>query len=120
MLTLDKGTSRLGQGPSAHSCLVEVAPWCGAVPEVSAFEPPPGPPGVLICNPPYGERIGEEKELKGLYRALGEVFRERCLGWTLWVFTGNAFLARQIGEPAQVIDLFNGKIPCRLLRYELV
>ena len=85
--------------------------------DVDAFKPPDGPPGILICNPPYGERIGEEKELKGLYRTLGEVFRERCPGWTLWVFTGNAFLARQIGKPAQVIDLFNGKIPCRLLRY---
>jgi len=40
VLTLDKGTSRLGQGPSAHSCLVDVAPWHGAVPEVTAFEPP--------------------------------------------------------------------------------
>jgi biotin/methionine sulfoxide reductase len=40
VLTLDKGTSRLGQGPSAHSCLVEVAPWHGPAPEVTAFEPP--------------------------------------------------------------------------------
>jgi len=39
-LTLDKGTSRLGQGPSAHSCLVEVAPYRGTVPPVTAFEPP--------------------------------------------------------------------------------
>jgi putative N6-adenine-specific DNA methylase len=83
------------------------------------FFPPEGPPGIILCNPPYGERIGEEKELKGLYRTLGAVFRERCPGWKLWVFTGNAFLARQIGlKPAQVFDLFNGKIPCRLLRYE--
>ena len=89
-----------------------------ALRDVSDFVPPAGPPGILICNPPYGERIGEEQELKGLYRRLGEVFRERCAGWTLWVFTGNAFLARQIGKPAQVIDLFNGKIPCRFLRYE--
>ncbi|MBI1831248.1 MAG: RNA methyltransferase [Planctomycetes bacterium] len=82
------------------------------------FTPPDGPPGILICNPPYGERIGDEKDLKGLYRTLGEVFRERCPGWTMWVFTGNTFLARQIGKPAQVIDLFNGKIPCRFLRHQ--
>ena len=86
--------------------------------DVDAFKPPDGPPGILICNPPYGERIGEEQELIGLYRRLGEVFRERCPGWQLWVFTGNAFLARQIGLKAtQVFDLFNGKIPCRLLCY---
>lgn len=40
VLTLDKGTSRLGQGPSAHSCLVDVEPWRGPAPEVTAFEPP--------------------------------------------------------------------------------
>jgi putative N6-adenine-specific DNA methylase len=86
--------------------------------DLEQFQPPAGPPGLLICNPPYGERIGDEKELKGLYRRLGEIFRERCPGWKMCVFTGNAFLARQIGKPAQVIDLFNGKIPCRLLRYQ--
>ena len=83
------------------------------------FHPPEGPPGILICNPPYGERIGEEQVLKGLYRRLGEIYRERCAGWKLFVFSGNAFLARQTGlKPAHVIDLFNGKIPCRLMCYE--
>src|SRR5205085_10367687 len=42
--------------------------------DVKDFTPPPGPPGTILCNPPYGERIGEEKDLKGLYRTLGEVF----------------------------------------------
>ena len=42
--------------------------------DLDAFKPPDGPPGILLCNPPYGERIGEEKELVGLYRALGEVY----------------------------------------------
>jgi putative N6-adenine-specific DNA methylase len=87
--------------------------------DIADFEPPVGPPGTMICNPPYGERIGEEKDLIGLYKTLGRVFRERCEGWTLWVFTANAFLARQIGlKPSQVIDLFNGRLPCRLLRYD--
>ena len=75
---------------------------------------------MIACNPPYGERLGEEKELRGLYRTLGEVFRTRCSGWTAFVFTGNARLARQVGlEPAAQVPLFNGKIPCRLLRYDL-
>jgi putative N6-adenine-specific DNA methylase len=75
---------------------------------------------VFICNPPYGERIGEEKDLIGLYKLLGQVLRERCQGWTAFVFTGNARLARQIGiEPATETPLFNGKIPCRLLKFEL-
>ena len=86
--------------------------------DLEHFQPPAGQPGLLICNPPYGERIGDEKELKGLYRRLGEIFRERCPGWKMCVFTGNAMLARQIGKPAHVIDLFNGKLPCRLLQYQ--
>jgi putative N6-adenine-specific DNA methylase len=90
------------------------------VKDVREFRPPAGPPGTIVCNPPYGERIGEEKELKSLYRTLGEVFQQYCAGWTAYVFTGNAHLARHIGlEPTEQVPLFNGKIPCRLLRFEL-
>src|SRR5262249_33082174 len=86
--------------------------------DLADFQPPPGPPGIMICNPPYGERIGEEKDLRPLYRLIGDVFRQCCPGWTLFVFTGNANLARLIGQaPAAVTPLFNGKIPCRLLRF---
>jgi putative N6-adenine-specific DNA methylase len=86
--------------------------------DVRDFQPPDGPPGTLICNPPYGERIGEEKELRGLYRTLGDVFR-RCPGWGVWVFTGNQRLAGEIDLPrAEEVPLFNGKIPCRLIRFE--
>jgi putative N6-adenine-specific DNA methylase len=82
------------------------------------FQPPPGPPGVLLCNPPYGERIGEEKELRGLYRLLGEVFAQRCRGWTVFAFTGNPRLAADIGlSPTAEIALYNGRIPCRLLKF---
>jgi putative N6-adenine-specific DNA methylase len=85
--------------------------------DVREFRPPDGP-GVIVCNPPYGERIGEERDLMGLYRLLGEVFSERCAGWTMWIFTGNPRLAQAIGlTPAEEIPLFNGKIPCRLLRF---
>ncbi|MCI0462997.1 MAG: THUMP domain-containing protein [Gemmataceae bacterium] len=87
---------------------------------VRDFRPPSGPPGVIVCNPPYGERIGEEKELKGLYGTLGEVLRERCAGWRAYVFTGNPRLAAAIGmEPAEQVRLYNGKIPCRLLQFNL-
>ena len=88
--------------------------------DVRDFRPPDGPPGVVLCNPPYGERIGEEKELRGLYGLVGEVFAERCKGWNVFVFTGNAALAKAIAlRPAAQIALFNGKIPCRLLRFEV-
>jgi putative N6-adenine-specific DNA methylase len=73
-----------------------------------------------VCNPPYGERIGEEKELRGLYRTLGEVLRQHCGSWTAYVFTGNAALAKEIGlAPAEQVPLYNGTIPCRLLKFDL-
>jgi len=88
--------------------------------DVSEFQPPPGPSGVLLCNPPYGERIGEERELRVLYRALGELFRQRLAGWSCFVFTGNQRLGREIGlQPASETPLYNGKIPCRLLRFQM-
>jgi putative N6-adenine-specific DNA methylase len=86
--------------------------------DVHNFRPPEGPPGTILCNPPYGERLGEEKELKELYRTVGEVFRTHCQGWNTFVFTGNAALARQIGlKTIRDVALFNGKIPCRLLHF---
>ncbi len=90
------------------------------VKDVCNFAPPAGPPGVILCNPPYGERIGEEQDLCLVYKTLGEVFGRQCSGWTAFVFTGNAGLARHIDLPvAAEIPLFNGKIPCKLLKYEL-
>jgi putative N6-adenine-specific DNA methylase len=81
--------------------------------------PPSAEPGTVVCNPPYGERIGEEKELRSLYQLLGEVFQTHWRGWSTFVFTGNPRLARCIGPaPAAEWPLFNGKIPCRLLRFE--
>jgi putative N6-adenine-specific DNA methylase len=85
--------------------------------DVKDFEPPPGPPGVILCNPPYGERLGEEKELVPLYQELGKMI-ERCPGWRVFVFAGNAFLARKINhKPVRSVELFNGKLRCRLLEF---
>jgi putative N6-adenine-specific DNA methylase len=91
-----------------------------AVKELSQLRLPPGPPGVLVCNPPYGERLGEEKDLRPLYRTLGSVLRDHCRGWQAFVFTGNGRLARDIGlQPVERIHLFNGRIPCQFLRFDL-
>jgi putative N6-adenine-specific DNA methylase len=88
--------------------------------DLEQFQPPTGRPGVLLCNPPYGERLGEEKELRSLYRLLGQVLLERCPGWRAFVFSGNGRLVRQIGlEPAERVHLFNGRLPCQLVRYDL-
>lgn len=87
--------------------------------DVKDARPAVGKPGTVICNPPYGERIGDEKELVGLYRGLGAVFGKHWSGWRVLVFTGNDRLAREVGLPVKSsTPFFNGKIPCRLWEYE--
>lgn len=87
--------------------------------ELSEFTPPPGP-GILIINPPYGERLGEEEALKPLYRQLGDAMKQRCTGYTAYLFTGSSELAKCVGlKASRRIVLFNGPLECRLLKYEL-
>lgn len=81
---------------------------------------PDGPPGTVICNPPYGERLGEEEDVKTLYREMGETFAKRCAGWRCWVFTGNAKLIREFKlKVAEKIPLMNGTIPCQFVRFDV-
>lgn len=77
-------------------------------------------PGVVVINPPYGERLGDATELRTLYRTLGERLIENFAGWKAFVFAGNLNLAHDIPLPAvHKYKLFNGPLPCRLLGFEL-
>jgi len=81
---------------------------------------PVGEGGVIIVNPPYGKRMGEEEKLKELYRRIGDIFKQRCKGRTAYVLTGNLELAKFVGlKVSRRFELFNGPIECRLLKYEL-
>jgi putative N6-adenine-specific DNA methylase len=81
------------------------------------FHPPSGP-GVLVCNPPYGERIGERDELEQLYSDLGQMVKQRCSGWDFWVLSGNSELTGALRMKAsRRIPVSNGGIDCRWLHY---
>jgi 23S rRNA (guanine2445-N2)-methyltransferase / 23S rRNA (guanine2069-N7)-methyltransferase len=81
---------------------------------------PAGLPGLVVVNPPYGERIGAESGLPALYAELGTVLRERFQGWQAAILTGNPPLARNLGVYAKRTHrVFNGTIECRLLRFDL-
>ena len=81
--------------------------------DVKDARPPSDAPGTLICNPPYGERIGEEKELIGLYQRIGRVAAEHWRGWKLFVFTSNTMLAKKVGlKVVQKTPFFNGSLEC--------
>jgi putative N6-adenine-specific DNA methylase len=84
-----------------------------------SFEPPAGP-GVLVCNPPYGERIGEADELEQLYADLGRMVKERCSGWEFWLLSGNPELTGALRMKAsRRIPVSNGGIDCRWLHYSI-
>jgi len=87
--------------------------------EIAELTPPPGP-GVLVFNPPYGKRLGEEEALKPLYKQIGDTLKQRCKGYNAYLFTGNIELAKSVGlKASRRIVLFNGPIECRLLKYEM-
>jgi 23S rRNA (guanine2445-N2)-methyltransferase / 23S rRNA (guanine2069-N7)-methyltransferase len=81
---------------------------------------PRGEPGLVVANPPYGERIGAESGLPELYAELGSILRDRFQGWQAAILTGNPPLARNLGIYARRTHrVFNGTIECRLLRFDL-
>ena len=85
-----------------------------------AHPPQDQAPGLLIMNPPYGERIGEEAQMDALYKTIGDALKTNFQGYEAFIFTGNLEAAKAIGlKVSRRIPLFNGPIDCRLLKYEL-
>ncbi|MFT2109626.1 bifunctional 23S rRNA (guanine(2069)-N(7))-methyltransferase RlmK/23S rRNA (guanine(2445)-N(2))-methyltransferase RlmL [Marinomonas sp. 2405UD68-3] len=75
-------------------------------------------PGLVISNPPYGERIGEEMALMSLYRQLGEWVVNHCDGWRFFMLTSMENLAKQIPiRPDKYTRVINGGIECRAYRF---
>lgn len=76
--------------------------------------------GLLITNPPYGERLGEISELKKLYQTLGEKLKTEFVGWQAGVLTSNPELGKNMGlRSRKNYALFNGAIPCQLLLFDV-
>ncbi len=76
--------------------------------------------GVVYFNPEYGERLGVIVELENTYGRIGDFLKNKCRGYTGYIFTGNPDLAKKIGlKTTRRIEFYTGKIDCRLLEYEL-
>ncbi len=81
--------------------------------------PAPGP-GLLVTNPPYAERIGEETELMYMYRQMGERLKRQFGGWKVAIFSGNADQCKVIGlKVDRQYKLYNGAIECGLFLFTL-
>ena len=86
-----------------------------------AFEEqtPPPAPGVMVMNPPYGERQ-EVDQLREKYKRIGDVLKSKYKNYSAYVFTGNLKEAKNIGLKTTFRkELFNGAIDCRLLKYDM-
>jgi 23S rRNA (guanine2445-N2)-methyltransferase / 23S rRNA (guanine2069-N7)-methyltransferase len=114
----DSEAARMAIANGAHA---GVADWLHIEKRsLSEIARPKGEAGLVVANPPYGERIGAESGLPALYSELGAVLRERFQGWQAAILTGNPPLARNLGIYAKRTHrVFNGTIECRLLRFDL-
>ncbi|MFC2973542.1 bifunctional 23S rRNA (guanine(2069)-N(7))-methyltransferase RlmK/23S rRNA (guanine(2445)-N(2))-methyltransferase RlmL [Azotobacter bryophylli] len=90
--------------------------------ELATFEPRPdrSQTGLVVCNPPYGERLGDEASLLYLYQHLGERLRQACLNWEAAIFTGAPELGKRMGlRSHKQYALWNGALPCKLLLFRV-
>lgn len=77
-------------------------------------------PGLLICNPPYGERLGDEQETAELYKKFGASLKAHFIGWKAAMIISNPELGFRLGIRSQKpITLFNGALECKLLRMDI-
>lgn len=81
----------------------------------------PSDAGILIANPPYGVRIGEDEELSALYPIMGETLKRKFSGWNTYFLTSDMRLPKLMRlAPSKRTPLFNGPLECRLFEIKMV
>ena len=81
----------------------------------------PAPSGVMVANPPYGERMGSPEALAAFYPKLGDALKQRFAGWRCYFFTADLRMPKLIRlEPSRRTPLWNGALECRLYEFEIV
>jgi putative N6-adenine-specific DNA methylase len=85
--------------------------------EISA----PAKEGIIVTNPPYGVRLGEQRELAELYPKLGDALKKKFSGWRAYILSADMRLPKLIRLAASKrTPLFNGPLECRLFEYRIV
>lgn len=83
------------------------------------FEPT-SRPGILIINPPYGERMDQDEDINGLYKSMGDTFKKKYSGSTAWIISSNMDALKHVGlRPSRKIVVFNGPLECRFMRFDM-
>ena len=82
---------------------------------------PPETSGVMVCNPPYGVRLGEQEVLEAFYPRLGDALKQHWTGWVCYFLSADTALQKKIGlRASRRVPLFNGALECRLYEYRMV
>ena len=82
---------------------------------------PPASSGILVMNPPYGERLDDPEELARLYPKIGDALKQRFTGWTAYVLSADPQLPKLVRlQASKRTPLYNGALECRLYEYKLV
>ncbi len=88
--------------------------------DIAAARPESAQAGLLVVNPPYGERMGAEAEVIKLHSLLGATLKQNFPGWQAAVFTGRPDLGPRIGLRAKdMYSLYNGPLACKLLLFDV-
>jgi len=104
------------QAGFAKKIQIECAPLSSLIEGKKQF----ATPGLIITNPPFGERLGTTTELRHLYGQLGDSLRTHFQGWQALVLAGNVELGKQLAIRAKKIYmLYNGALECKLLQFEI-
>ncbi|WP_045837279.1 class I SAM-dependent RNA methyltransferase [Hyphomicrobium sp. 99] len=94
---LDAGAIRMSRANAERAGVSEMTEFQQlAITELTA---PSGPPGLVIINPPYGDRLGDRDDLRPLYRSIGQTLLNRFAGWRVGLVTSEASLAKATGLP---------------------
>jgi putative N6-adenine-specific DNA methylase len=97
--------------------------------EAQQVQPPTSQPGILLTNPPYGERIGvrgdstipQDEMAVGFYQQLSATLKQRFAGWTVYLFTADLGLPKMLRlKESRKTPFFNGALECRLFRFDMV
>ena len=85
--------------------------------EISA----PAASGVLVTNPPYGERMGEREDMAAFYPKFGDALKQKFAGWSCYILSADMNLPKLIRlQVSRRTPLFNGALECRLFEYRIV
>lgn len=88
--------------------------------DIQELKRPAGPKGIVIVNPPYGERLGEQEKLIGLYTQFANVLKREFPDWNAWILSGSEALSEALHLKAERrIRVYNGTLECRFLNYPI-